>query len=148
MLPGVGRLQWEVPPLGTPFALRRCKDAAIVLDDFRPTHLDAWVGRAVVLPAAVQGVPSDAPDLLPGDPEGALVAQAVVVRHTGNLVGRSPWFGVRRRRLDHLIAADPPDEPLLGVVIEVTGATILWVRGKPDEVATTLSGPDWRAATG
>ncbi len=142
------RLAWDVPPIGRPFLVRGRRDAAVVLDDFQPTHLDAWLGRAIVLPAGVTGVPSDAPTLVAGDPEGALAARVVVVRHGGDLVGRTPWFGVRRRRLDALLTADPPGEPLLGVVLDPGGATLLWVRGRPGAAAAALSALDWRATAG
>ncbi len=147
-LVGQARLRWDVPPVGQPLALAGRKDVALVLDEFVPTTLDAWRGRAVVLPGGVTGVPSDAPQLLPGDPEGALVARVVVVRHGGDVEGRTPRLGVRRSRLDHLLAADPPAEPLLAVVVEPGGATLTWMRGDPGRIAADLSRPDWRATAG
>ncbi|HVE98350.1 MAG TPA: hypothetical protein VNA12_04145 [Mycobacteriales bacterium] len=138
----------EIPPIGRPFAARGRRDLSLLLDAFAPTHLDAWTGRAVVLPAGVLGVPSDAPDLAPADPEGALVARAVVVRHAGAVSGRRPWFGSRRGRLDVLLSADPPSAPLLGVVVEPGGVTAVWVQGRSAEVAVRLSQPGWRSATG
>lgn len=128
--------------------LRGRRDLAVVLDEFAPTHLDAWFGRAVVVPSAVQGVPSDAPDLLPGDPEGALVTRVVVVRHGGSISGRRPMFGIRRRRLDALLGVAPPDAPLLGVVIEAGSVTALWVRGEAQQAALSLSDAAWRSVVG
>lgn len=138
----------EIPPVGVPFAVRRRRDVALVLDEFAPTHLDAWLGRAALLPAGVLGVPSDAPDLVPDDPEGAVLARAVVVRHTGPVTGRRPLFGARRRRLDVLLTADPPPAPLVGIVIEAADVTAVWVRGEPGDVAAQLSSPGWRSAAG
>ncbi len=138
----------EIPPIGTPLSVRGRKDLAVVLDEFAPTHLDAWTGRAVVLPAGVRGAPDDAPTLLPGDPEGALVVRAVVVRHAGSVSGRRPMFGVRRSRLDSLLSADPPLRPVLGVVVEASGVTALWVVGELGAVAVALSSADWRATVG
>lgn len=138
----------EIPPIGTPLAVRGRKDLTVVLDEFTPTHLDAWTGRAVVVPAGVRGVPDDAPALLTGDPEGALVVRAVVVRHGGSVSGRRPMLGVRRARLDALLQADPPAHPVLGVVVEASEVTALWVRGAVADVANALSSPSWRATVG
>lgn len=135
----------EIPPIGAPLAARGRRDLAVVLDEFAPTHLDAWLGRAVVVPAGALGVPSDAPDLLPGDDEGALVARAVVVRHKGSLSGRRPFLGRGRARLDALLTAAPPATPLLGIVVEAGSVTAVWVRGEPHDVAAALSHPSWRS---
>lgn len=138
----------EIPVLGTPLAVRGRKDLSVLLDEFTPTHLDAWQGRAVVVPSGVRGVPADAPDLLSGDGEGALLARAVVVRHGGSVSGRGLIFGARRRRLDALLTARPPSIPLLGIVIEPAGVTAVWVSGEPGEVALRLSSADWHSTVG
>jgi len=139
----------EIPQIGMPLAVRGRRDLAVVLDEFAPTHLDAWRGRAVVVPAGVRGVPDDAPDQLVDDAEGALVVTAVVVRHAGGLSGRRPMFSsTRRRRLDALLTAAPPARPLLGVIVERDGVSAVWLGRDPDAAARQLSAPDWRATVG
>jgi len=138
----------EIPAIGVPMSVRGRRDLAVVLDEFAPTHLDVWTGRAVVVPSGVQGVPSDAPSLLSGDSEGALVARAVIVRHSGAISGRRPLLGVRRRRLDALLTMDPPEAPVLGVIVDSGSVSAVWVRGTPQDLATTLSNPAWRSMVG
>jgi hypothetical protein len=134
---------YDVPPVGRPLTLRGTKDAAVVLDAFAPTHLDAWRGRAVVDPAAVQGVPS-APPLAAGD--GGVTARAVVVRHGGDVAGRTPRL--RRHRLAAVRDATPPEQPLLGIVVEPGGTTLLWLPPKdPELLARELSRAEWRTFT-
>jgi hypothetical protein len=136
---------YDVPPIGRPITLRGTRDAAVLLDAFEPTHLDAWTGRAVAVPSAIQGVPSNDP-LRVGD---AVAARAVVVRHAGDVVGRTPVFGARRARAEALLHADPPGEPLLGVVVEAHATTLLWLPAKdPAALARELSRAEWRAFTG
>jgi hypothetical protein len=131
---------YDVPPLGEPFGLRGVRDVALVLDTFAPTHLDAWLGRAVLPDGAATGAPSRPPLAL----GAGLTARALVVRHAGDVAKHRALFG--RGRLDAVRKADPPGEPLLGVVVEQRGATLLWL--PPDNernLAVALSRADWRA---
>jgi hypothetical protein len=108
---------WDVPPLAEPFALRGRRDAAVVLDAFTPTHLDAWTGRAFVDGRALR---------------------CVVVRHAGDVRGRG------RRGLATVWESAPPPEPVLGIVVEERGPTLVWL--PPGEHhARDLSRRDWRA---
>ncbi len=136
----------EVPVLGRPLAVRGRPDLAVLLEDFTPTHIDAWTARAVFPAGQAAGRPSRPPVGLSGDPDGAVVARAVVVRHGGDVSRRTPRLGRRRRRLDALLTAQPPGEPLVAVVIEEGGSHLLWVTGEPADVARRLSAPGWRAA--
>ena len=128
---------YDVPRIGEPFALRGTRDVAVVLDEFTPTHLDAWHGRALVAPSAL---PSP-----PGGSAGDVPARVLVVRHAGDVAGRRPAFGRRRARLDALLDLRPPPGPLLGIVVEREGPTLLWL---PDRdaalLARELSRAEWR----
>jgi hypothetical protein len=136
---------YDVPPIGRPITLRGTRDAAVILDAFAPTDLDAWTGRAVAVPSAIQGVPSNEPQRV-GD---AVAARAVVVRHAGDVVGRTPMFGARRARAEALLSAQPPGEPLLGIVVEAGGTSLLWLPAKdPAALARDLSRTEWRTFTG
>ena len=126
---------YDVPRLGEPFLARGLRDVAAVLDAFTPTHLDAWLGRAVLDPtAAADGTPG--PDV---------AARVLVVRHTGDVASRRLAWGRRGRRLRAAAAAAPPERPLLGLVVEQTGATALWLPDRdPAALAVELSRRDWR----
>lgn len=126
---------YDVPRLGEPFALRGQREVALVLDEFMPTHLDAWLGRALVAPSALPG-PS-------GDSD--LPARVLVVRHAGDVVGKAPVVGRRRARLRAVAGVRPPEVPLLGVVVEKDGATLLWLAERdPAILARNLSRVNWR----
>ncbi|MDQ1711253.1 MAG: hypothetical protein QOE45_703 [Frankiaceae bacterium] len=136
---------YDVPPIGRPLVLRGTRDAAVTLDEFAPTHLDAWLGRAVADPAAIQGVPSAEPARAGDD----VAVRAVVVRHGGDVAGRTPLFGARRRRAEAVLHADPPAEPLLGIVVEPGATSLLWLPAKdPALLARELSRAEWRSFTG
>ena len=126
---------YDVPPLGEPFLPRGVRGVALVLDEFAPTHLDAWLGRAALDPIAVA-------DGKPGDD---VTARALVVRHAGDVrSGRRGWFGARRR-LAAVHESAPPPQPLLGVVVERQGTTLLWLPDRdPARLAVELSRRDWR----
>ena len=134
---GAGHRMYDVPPIGRPITLRGTRDAAVILD--------AWTGRAVAVPSAIQGVPSNEPQRV-GD---AVAARAVVVRHAGDVAGRTPMFGARRARAEALLSAQPPGEPLLGIVVEAGGTSLLWLPAKdPAALARDLSRTEWRTFTG
>jgi hypothetical protein len=137
---------FEVPPIGKPFFVRRAPDVAVVLDEFAPTHLDSWRGRAALPASAASGKPSDAPVVI----DDLLVVRAVVVRHGGDVRGRTPHLGRRRHALDVLVAGGPaealPETPLVAVVLEQHETTVCWVRGVPDQVSAELSQADWRSS--
>ncbi len=137
---------YEIPPIGKPFGVRGLKDLGLVLDEFTPTHLDSWRGRAVFPLSLARGVPSATP--LTDQDAGAVVASAVVVRHAGNLTGGPVRFGARRHRLDLLLTARPELTPLVGVVVEAGETSLVWVDGGLATVAAALSRPDWRASVG
>lgn len=131
---------YDVPPLGEPFVLRGARDVAVVLDVFTPTHLDAWTGRAVFAEPAVAGTPSRPPLAVGGD----LTARAVVVRHAGDVRGRRRLLGPGR--LDAVRDAQPPPEPVVGIVVEAGTTTLLWLApDDPAVLARDLSRADWRA---
>lgn len=125
---------YDIPRLGEPFALRRRGDVALVLDEFVPTHLDAWLGRAVLDPVAVDDPPGD-----------DVAARVLAVRHAGDMTGSRRTWGRRGRRLREAYEASPPPTPLLGVVVEETGPTLLWLPDRdPARLAVELSRRDWR----
>jgi hypothetical protein len=104
---------YDVPPLGEPLPLRGVR-VTVTLDEFAPTHVDAWYGRAVV---------------------GAGTYPAVVVRLAGDVVRR----GLLARR-----GAVPPEPPspgaVLGVVVRADGASVRWLPpGDPAAHALELS---------
>jgi hypothetical protein len=104
---------YDVPPLGQPLPLRGLR-VTVTLDEFAPTGVDAWYGRALV---------------------GATTYPAVVVRRAGDVVRR----GLLARR-----GAAPPDPPepgaVLGIVVDDGGATAAWhPPGDPAALARTLS---------
>jgi hypothetical protein len=140
---GGGHRFFEVPALHRAFVLRGAPEVAVILDEFTPTHIDVWRGRAALPPEAALGTPSDAPRVV----DGALHTRAVVVRHGGDVTGRVPRFGARRHRLDGLlrgVSAEVPDTPLLAVVLEEATTTVFWVRGEAAPVAQRLSDAGWR----
>lgn len=134
-------MRYDVAPLGRPIALRGQRDVALVLDEFTPTHLDAWLGRALAPPSAL-------PEPVSGGGRSAddeVAARAVVVRHSGDVAGRTPSFGRRRSRLDAVLEAKPPSTPLLGVVVEEREVSLLWLPDRdPALLVRELSRADWR----
>jgi hypothetical protein len=132
---------YDVPRLGVPFVPRGLRDVALVLDEFTPTRYDAWLGRALAplpaLPSPLSGGGRFA--------DGEVPARAVVVRHSGDVAGRVPAFGRRRSRLAAVLDVTPPPAPLLGVVVEDSGVSLLWLPDRdPATLARDLSRADWR----
>jgi hypothetical protein len=107
-----GRM-YDVPPLGRPLPLRGLR-VTVTLDEFAPTGVDAWYGRAVV---------------------GSVTYPAVVVRRAGDVVRR----GLLTRRGS--VPGNPPEPgAVLGIVVDAEGATAAWhPPGDPSALARTLS---------
>jgi hypothetical protein len=117
-----GARMYDVPRIGEPFPLRGVRDVLLTLDEFAPTHLDAWYGRA---------------DL------GGREVPAVVVRHAGDVMRHG--LGRRRKAAD-LLPEDAPPDAVLGVVVEEDGVSLRWLPpGDPAAAARDLSRRDWRA---
>ena len=114
---------YDVPRLGEPFAPRGLRGAALVLDAFTPTHLDAWRGRVLLADGTA--------------------ARALVVRHAGDVVGRPPLRG--RGRLRAVLGTEPPERPLAGIVVTEAGAELVWLPERDvDLLARELSRERWR----
>jgi hypothetical protein len=95
---------YDVPPLGRPFRPRGTRHLTLTLDEFAPTHLDAWLATATV---------------------GGETVQAVVVRHAGDVArGGGRLLGARRQSPPW-----PPPEPgaVLAVVVTERGAALSWL---------------------
>jgi hypothetical protein len=107
----------DVPELGRPIRLRGLK-ASVVLEEFAPTRFDAWYGTAYL---------------------GDTRVPCVVVRHGGD-VARRGLLGIRTA------VPDPPGpDAVLGIVVEPSGASAVWVHGDKAGIARELSRADWRA---
>jgi hypothetical protein len=90
---------YDVPPIGVALPLRGVR-VTVTLDEFAPTHVDAWYGHAVV---------------------GDRAYPAIVVRLAGDVVHR----GLLRRGA---VPPDAPSpDAVLGVVVERDGATVRWL---------------------
>ncbi len=117
-----GGRMYDVPRIGEPFPLRGVRDVLLTLDEFAPTHLDAWYGRATL---AGREVP------------------AVVVRHAGDVMRHG--LG-RRRKAEDLLPGEPGPDAVLGVVVEADGVSLRWLPPKePAALARDLSRKNWRA---
>lgn len=113
---------YDVPAIGEAFFLRGLKGAAVVLDEFTPTHLDAWRARLLLADGTT--------------------ARALVVRHAGNVKGSA----LRRARLREVEQSAPPPTPLAGIVVEERSATLVWLPERdPTLLARELSRADWRS---
>lgn len=112
---------YDVPELGRPLRLRGLR-ASVVLDEFAPTHLDAWYGTAYV---------------------GDRRVPAVVVRHGGDVAAHG--LGLGRRA----VPDQPADGAVLGVVVEPRGASAVWLPERDRALlARELSRAEWRSFTG
>ena len=112
---------YDVPGLGRPIRLRGLK-LSVVLEEFAPTHVDAWYGTAYL---------------------GERRIPVVVVRHRGDVERR----GLRLPLGPQNAVPDPPDDDaVLGVVVEERGASAVWRAPRDRAVlARDLSRADWRA---
>ena len=114
---------FDVPKVGEAFTVRGLKGAAVVLDEFTPTHLDAWRGRVLLADGTA--------------------ARALVVRHAGNVRGRSLLGGGRVRAVRECA---PPATPLAGIVVEERTTTLVWLPERdPALLARELSRAEWRS---
>ena len=114
---------YDVPAVGEPFFPRGLKGAAVVLDAFTPTHVDAWRGRVLLADGTA--------------------ARALVVRRAGDVMTRGRLLG--RARLQAVLDSDPPERPLAGLVVEERGTTLHWLPERdPDLLARELSRERWR----
>jgi hypothetical protein len=113
---------YDVPRLGEAFTPRGLRGATVVLDEFTPTHLDAWLGRVLLADGTA--------------------ARALVVRHAGDVLGRKPLL----RRSGAVLDTSPPPRPLAGIVVEANGTTLVWLPDRdPALLATELSRAEWRS---
>ena len=114
---------YDVPVVGDAFVPRGLRGVAVVLDEYVPTHLDAWLGRALLA------------DVTP--------ARVLVVRHAGDVRGRAPWRG--RGRVAAVKDARPPERPLYGVVVEERETALVPLPDRdPALLVRELSRAEWR----
>lgn len=113
---------YDVPPLGRPLRLRGAKGVTVVLDEFAPTNLDAWLATVTY---------------------GGRSVPAVVVRHAGDVARHACLVGGRAG------VPDPPSpDAVLGVVVEERGPGFVWLPpGDRRTYARDLSRRDWRELT-
>jgi hypothetical protein len=109
---------YDVPPVGVPFRLSGARGVTVTLDEYAPTHLDAWYATAVV---------------------GGRTVRAVVVRHAGDVARRR---GLRIGFARAVVPEPPSGDAMLAVVVTAAGATFRWLPpGDPGAAARALSAP-------